>query len=131
VHDPGRPIDDAVRARLREGLAQQSSVSFSENRLMSYNLVAEGELDAFDLTQMIEHFVPAELFPIPHGDPAMNLVVGLGIALPLSQRGAGAQEGLERLVNHLWSVEAKVFDLCSGGELRTDEELAEVVARVG
>jgi len=106
---------------------------------MSYNLMAEGDLDLFELGQTAARYEPLELFPIPVDSPwpkpgADHRVElkpdGLGIAVPSSRFGPDAVAALRALVELMWSKSAAVFDLYTGERITTPEELAEVEERI-
>jgi hypothetical protein len=90
---------------------------------MSYNLIAEGDLDLFELGSAAAELAPLELFPIDRE--------ALGIAIPSSRAGAAAATALRALVERLWSQDAAVFDLYSGEPIATPAALAEVLQRIG
>lgn len=105
---------------------------------MSYNLLAEGHLDLFELSQCASHYEPLELFPVPASaaitteasEPARMTLDALGIAIPLSRAGAEAGAALRALVEFMWTQDANVFDLYTGEQISTPSELAGVLERI-
>ena len=90
---------------------------------MSYNLIAEGDLDLFELGLAAAELAPLELFPIDRD--------ALGIAIPSSRTGAPAAAALRALIERLWGQDAAVFDLYSGEPVATPAALAAVLANIG
>ncbi len=70
---------------------------------MSYNLMAEGDLDLFELSQVAAQYAP----------------------------GAEAVTALRSLVAFMWSKGANVFDLYAGERISTPEELGLVLEQIG
>jgi len=99
---------------------------------MSYNLMAEGDLDHVELARLASRFEPLETFPIP-AEPDGGAVApdGLGIAIPSREAGPEAADALEALVELLWSRDARVYDLYTGEPVATREDLDEVLERIG
>jgi hypothetical protein len=106
---------------------------------MSYNLMAEGDLDFFELSRLSAQYRPLELFPVPAANPwpkpegnhqAKLEPDALGIAIPSSCAGAEAAAALRSLVEFMWSRGVKVFDLYSGEQISTPQELGEVAERI-
>ncbi|WP_394834966.1 hypothetical protein LVJ94_51550 [Pendulispora rubella] len=102
---------------------------------MSYNLMAEGDLDLFELAEAATQYNPLELFPIPAGASSSEVganhrvkfeLDGLGIAIPSSRIGPEAVAALHALVKLMWSKDASVFDLQTGKPIATLKELAQV-----
>lgn len=107
---------------------------------MSYNLMAEGDLDLFELGSAASRYQPLELFPILADEvaakpDAQNRIMlqrdALGIAVPTSRCGPEAVAALRALVKLLWSKDAAVFDLYSGRRISTPEDLEESAAQIG
>jgi hypothetical protein len=106
---------------------------------MSYNLMAEGDLDLFELGNAASQYEPLELFPIAAAEswvkPGAHSVElardALGIAIPTSRCGPEAAAALRTLVERMWAKDVVVFDLYTGDRIATPEELAEVEARIG
>ncbi len=107
---------------------------------MSYNLMAEGDLDLFELAQMTSRYEPLELFPIPAEvsgsafGPNHRVKLApdaLGIAVVSSRSGPPAVAALRALVELMWSKQASVFDLYTGEKITTADDLAELAERVG
>lgn len=106
---------------------------------MSYNLMAEGDVDLFELSQLAQRYEPLELFPIPADDLALpgpdrpNLFApdALGIAVASSRSGPPALAALRELVELLWSKQARVYDLYSGDMIATADDLTQLLSRVG
>jgi hypothetical protein len=106
---------------------------------MSYNLMAEGDLDLFELSHGAAQFEPLELFPIPAErsttsdlDPHRTALApdALGIAIPSSRSGPEAVAALKALVEFMWAKQARVFDLYSGQEIATPADVDELSARI-
>ena len=102
---------------------------------MSYNLMAEGDLDLFELSQAASEYAPLELFPIPGAEPWAKAnenhrveleADALGIAIPSNRSGPEAAAALRTLVELMWAKGAAVFDLLTGTQISTPEELAEI-----
>lgn len=107
---------------------------------MSYNLLAEGDLDLFEWSHLAALFEPLELFPIPAedaGPPAAAAGVtslapdAIGIAVPSRGVGPDAVANLGALVQLLWERDARVFDLHVGRQIATRDELDDLLLRVG
>jgi hypothetical protein len=107
---------------------------------MSYNLMAEGDLDLFELAQTASRYEPLELFPIPADEPRPGLGSeqrvkltpdALGIAVVSSRSGPPAVAALRALIGLMWSKQASVFDLYTGTRIATEEDLSELAERVG
>jgi hypothetical protein len=88
---------------------------------MSYNLFIEGVDSYAPLCIIAARYPVFEMFPIP--DDA------LGIALPSSRAGDGAAHVVD-LVHELLDAGLRVHDLYTGRRLQTDEDLAELAARL-
>jgi hypothetical protein len=105
---------------------------------MSYNLMAEGDLDLFELAQLSERFLPLELFPIPaeiSGPAASGGVAklppdALGVAIPSSHVGPEAFAALRDLVPFLWQRGAEIHDLFTGTRVETPTDLEELLGRL-
>lgn len=94
---------------------------------MSYNLYAEGDLDYVALSRETEHFQVIEIFPIA-GDGGPD---ALGIAIPSGRAELeGAADELSAFVQLLQVMGAQVHDLVEGTRIETDDDLAQLVARV-
>ena len=92
---------------------------------MSFNLYAEGELDYVALARDTEH-QSLELFPIT-GDDGPD---ALGIALPSKFATATARDELRTLVERLQLIGVRVYDLYSGLAIETEDDLADLFARI-
>jgi hypothetical protein len=86
---------------------------------MSFNLIAEGNVDLVAMSQMSGGYEAIEVFPIT-GD---GLPDALGIALPLSRANESAIEELDELIRRLWANNSRVFDLYTGRAIENDSDL--------
>ena len=107
---------------------------------MSYNLMAEGDLDLFEFAQAASQFEPLELFPIPATDPHPVEHEGnriklepdaIGVAIPRARVGTDAAGALRRFVELMWVKDVNVIDLYCGKRISTPQDLAEVEERIG
>jgi len=99
---------------------------------MSYNLMAEGDLDLFDLAEKTFDFAPLEVFPIPgEGSGAARVPDALGIAVATSRRGPDAVDALHALIELMWSKGASVYDLYTGTRIANETDIAAMATRVG
>jgi len=94
---------------------------------MSYNLMAEGDLDLFELSQLAARYEPLELFPIPAEASSPDAI---GIALPSSLVGPPALAALRAVIELLWSKEAAVFDLMTGERIATPDDADALATRI-
>jgi hypothetical protein len=92
---------------------------------MAYNLIAEGDLDLFELSRLVQHFAPVEMFPIPGpgGD-------ALGIDLPSQHADDTAARRLSELIQLLWTKQAVVHDLMAGQQIASEVDLVELEGRI-
>lgn len=107
---------------------------------MSFNLLAEGDLDLFELGRGAQRYAPLELFPVPADSPGPGLAAGdplqvepdaLGIAIRSRDCGPEAVAALQALVRALWNEGARVYNLHSGEEVATPQALEEIARQVG
>jgi hypothetical protein len=108
---------------------------------MSYDLMVEGDLDLFELAQMASRYEPLELFPIPaegswpglqrdHPGQGVKLAPdALGVAVVSGRSGPPAIAALRALVEYMWSKQASVFDLYTGTQITTAEDLGKLAER--
>lgn len=88
---------------------------------MSYNLFVDGIESYAKLCIVAARYEVFEMFPIPEG--------ALGIALPSSRAAAGAAQVVD-LVHELLDAGLRVHDLHTGHRLESDEDLAQLAARL-
>jgi hypothetical protein len=94
---------------------------------MSYNLLAEGDLDLFDWSRIALQQQRIEVFPIPSQNQAPDAI---GIAIPSSRADEAALDELRVVVEQLWVQGATVHDLMEGVAVATSDDLAAVGSRL-
>lgn len=94
---------------------------------MSYNLLAEGDLDLFELSQLAAAHAPLELFPIPAEGGSPD---ALGIALSSGDANDVTVGTLTRLIELLWSKDATVWDLMAGVRVAAPLDLSALERRI-
>ncbi len=92
---------------------------------MSYHLLAEGDLDLFEMSRLVPAYRPLELFPVPGkaGD-------GLGIALASNDATDATVRLLSQLIQLLWSKQVAVWDLMSGQRIANATDLVDLEDRI-
>ena len=99
---------------------------------MSYNLIAEGDLDLFDLAEKTFAFEPLEVFPIPgEGRGAARVPDALGIAVVTGRSVPAALDALHALIELMWSKGALVHDLCTGARIASEADIVAMAKRIG
>lgn len=93
---------------------------------MSYDLVAEGDLDYVELASFALDFDCADMFPIVDGDAD---AIGIAV-LSKRTRMAGAEDQFRELVGMLRVMGATIHDLHTGATIVDDAEVDDLVARI-